>query len=300
MVAFLKNFVCLGTIILALLGIGRVKDEGNFSENRWMSLLPDDAYISEITIPGTHDTCALYEPWSGVVKCQTYSLRDQLDMGVRFLDIRGRVNFSKINIYHGITYQCIDFKKVAKVCAEFLADNPGETIIMSIKSEGEASEKFGELIDSAIKSQPDIWYLENRLPTLGEVRGKIVLFNRYTGDTEKGLYAYGWNSGPAETIDNGSYSIHIQDNYSVSENSVKWENMTAMYEESKKNADSENLYINFSSGVNNTDPDIIAFKEYINPKLCDYFSAAEPACYGVVIMDYATPEMCKLMLEKNF
>lgn len=35
----------------------------------------------------------------------------------------------------------------------------------------------------------DLWFLENRVPTLGEVRGKIVLFSRFGGN------GAGWEGG---------------------------------------------------------------------------------------------------------
>ncbi len=296
---FVISIISLFTIIFAILGIGRVKDEGNFTQNRWLSELPDDKYISEISLPGTHDTCALYEPWYGVVKCQTYSLRDQLDMGVRFLDIRGRLNFSKINIYHGITYQCIDLDSVVEICTDFLEENPTETIIMSIKIDGDSSDKFIPLVDRTIEKNSDLWYIENRLPTLGDVRGKIVLFNRYS-PVEKGLYAFNFNSSPHTVIENPGYNIHIQDNYSVSENEIKWQNITDMYNESRANSDGENLYVNFTSGNNSTKENIAEFKDYINPLLEEYLFTAEKGCYGIVVMDYVTSELCDRVIQTNF
>jgi 1-phosphatidylinositol phosphodiesterase len=50
-----------------------------------------------------------------------------------------------------------------------------------------SSPQFSRLVHDAIFSPPssrDLWYLENRIPTLGEVRGKIVLFSRFGKDGE--------------------------------------------------------------------------------------------------------------------
>src|SRR4051794_14918530 len=53
---------------------------------RWMGALDQRRKISEITIPGTHDSAT----WtlSGNAQCQTSDIRQQLDAGIRFLDIR--------------------------------------------------------------------------------------------------------------------------------------------------------------------------------------------------------------------
>jgi len=86
---------------------------------------------------------------------------------------------------------------------EFLSSPIGqsETIVMSIKQEdGELTPSglFSEMVRDAIIFGPGggwaginaigstvnrgMWYLENRIPTLGEVRGKVVLFSRFGGD----------------------------------------------------------------------------------------------------------------------
>merc|ERR1719500_2399426 len=64
--------------------------------SNWMSLIPDSMRLSNITIPGTHNTMTyrLGEvPIGGVegwAQNQYASLVDQLRMGIRFLDIRMR------------------------------------------------------------------------------------------------------------------------------------------------------------------------------------------------------------------
>ena len=72
------------TWIKALRGNYVHKDIGNFDKNNWMSRLDGEKYISDISVPGTHDTCALYEPLRELAKCQMYTVTDQLNMGVRY------------------------------------------------------------------------------------------------------------------------------------------------------------------------------------------------------------------------
>lgn len=52
----------------------------------WMSYLPDDALLSALSIPGTHDAAtSTLNLWS---KCQSLSLGAQLNAGVRCFDLR--------------------------------------------------------------------------------------------------------------------------------------------------------------------------------------------------------------------
>lgn len=63
---------------------------------------------------------------------------------------------------------------------------------MSIKQEDQASLLFSQLVHDSVYNGPggrEMWFLENRIPTLGEVRGKIVMLSRFGGNGE------GWENG---------------------------------------------------------------------------------------------------------
>ena len=101
----------------------------------WMSGLPDATSVSRLSIPGTHDSGALFEPISGTAKCQNIGIAAQLNMGVRFLDIRCRHIDNAFAIHHGAIYQNLNFQDVINACITFLNANPTETILMSVKEE---------------------------------------------------------------------------------------------------------------------------------------------------------------------
>ena len=69
---------------------GTVEDYySRVNETNWMRAVPDHINISELSIPGTHDSCARHNGHSlGFAKCQDLGLREQLDKGIRFIDIR--------------------------------------------------------------------------------------------------------------------------------------------------------------------------------------------------------------------
>ena len=79
----------------------------------WMARLPDSHLLSQLSLPGTHDTCALYNGFSfGFAKCQAWALADQLNAGIRFIDIRCRHLGDRFAIYHGVIDQRISFDDV--------------------------------------------------------------------------------------------------------------------------------------------------------------------------------------------
>src|SRR5687767_170537 len=69
--------------------------------NTWMGALYDNVLVSQISIPGTHDSGARFEPFPGTAKCQNLTISQQLDAGIRFLDIRNRHIDNAFAIHHG-------------------------------------------------------------------------------------------------------------------------------------------------------------------------------------------------------
>ena len=66
----------------------------------WMGELPDDVYLSEITIPGTHESAARYVMIGYALRCQETSIADQLNNGYRYLDLH--IALDKSNTDHTI------------------------------------------------------------------------------------------------------------------------------------------------------------------------------------------------------
>ncbi|KAL6155970.1 hypothetical protein ACJBU6_06163 [Exserohilum turcicum] len=159
----------------------------------WMATLPDNLPVSAISIPGAHNAhthyCALPS-----VRCQVHDIQTQLDNGIRFLDIRVQpvhaTDVSKKELYlvHGAFPVSLTgpkyFDPVLQTCYTFLAANPRETILLSLKREGIGSATDDHLArilqKHYIARNPAAWYTQNKIPYLGSVRGKLVLVRRYT------------------------------------------------------------------------------------------------------------------------
>ena len=144
----------------------------------WMSRLPDDAMLSSLTIPGTHDSGALHS--IQLAKCQSWSLADQLQAGIRFFDLRLHSIKDKLRVYHG----CIDMKmecdEIMLIFKNFITAHPSETIFMSLKQEEDdedCTKNMETLVNEYIAPylQLIITYPDRDMP-VSEFRGKIVYF----------------------------------------------------------------------------------------------------------------------------
>ncbi|PWN38596.1 PLC-like phosphodiesterase, partial [Meira miltonrushii] len=170
----------------------------------FLSTLPDSSLLSQLCLPGTHESLARYG-WP-ISTCQSMqsTVQQQLQDGIRYLDIRlvpkGEPGQVRLLAYHGITDERIEMGAVLSQCWQFLQSQSGkrETIIMSIKQESGDQDTFiRTLFDTYVDQTPpapngkssgrDRWFLENRVPTLGEVRGKIVMLSRFVIDQSYGF-----------------------------------------------------------------------------------------------------------------
>ena len=144
----------------------------------WMSRLPNDAMLSSLTIPGTHDSGALHS--ISLAKCQSWSLAEQLQAGIRFFDLRLHVIKDKLRVYHG----CIDMKmecdEIMIIFKNFLTAHPTETIFMALKQEEDdedSTKNMETLVNEYIAPYLNlIVTYPNRDMSVSEFRGKIVYF----------------------------------------------------------------------------------------------------------------------------
>ncbi len=157
----------------------------------WMKYVDDNKFLDELSIPGTHDsgTCSVdndTERQSSQVKCQQDYIPTQLLEGIRYFDIRlGKGD--NPGICHGDFYlfkkdgDYLHLSDVIGYFKTFLNENPTEALIMLVsRGNDEATDEsvttaFAKVLDD----NPKLFYTSSRIPTLHEVRGKIVLLRRF-------------------------------------------------------------------------------------------------------------------------
>ena len=157
----------------------------------WMKYVNDNKFLDELSIPGTHDsgTCSVdndTEPQSSQVKCQQDYIPTQLLEGIRYFDIRlGKGDDPGID--HGIFYllkkdgNYLHLSDVIGYFKTFLNENPSEALIMlASRGNDEATdESITTAFAKVMADNPNLFYTSSRVPTLHEVRGKIVLLRRF-------------------------------------------------------------------------------------------------------------------------
>lgn len=116
-------------------------------------------------------------------------------LGVRYIDIRCKVIRGELHgiscrlpqnshivlikaVYHGSWNQGSTFQQALTALVEFLQSHPTETVILSVKDEVR-HEDFSRLVWLDMAKYDGMWFLENRVPILGEVRGKAILLTRF-------------------------------------------------------------------------------------------------------------------------
>ena len=290
-----------------------------------MHSLQDSLNIAQINLPGTHDSCAYRVQFPMLSKCQNTTITEQLNSGIRFLDIRVEKEGNKLKLVHDIA-DCKNAQKkseklyldsVINDCRKFLTENPTETILLSYKRDDGANqeETFDTFFENYLEND-SVWYRENRIPILKEVRGKIVLLNRDNIDKSNEKYT-DLNSGinlstwvyqkenveriyeVAELLNRDGTitgkTFTVQDLYGLTPQK-KWN--LAILPFIKKPPETNDVLITFfSCGSIFYNPKRSA--KYINKKLSDV-TLKKAKKYGWIILDYPTENFTKEIINSNF
>jgi hypothetical protein len=225
---------------------------------KWMSYLPDNMYLSMVSMPGSHDACTSTIATTLQGKVQDLDLAAQFAAGVRLFDLRPTCRYTSsgglfgiggthtsndtdLIIYHGTSSTGVKFADALADIKELIDANPTETVVLLVHHE---SSHLVYLGDSQAKCQAQ-WASQiplklnasglqfvkafNSDVTLGEARGKVVVIARddYNGGYHSGKVNWGDNQTRTNhpiLIDTGSESrktLTYQDTYNDIEVSEK-------------------------------------------------------------------------------
>ncbi|KAL2084394.1 hypothetical protein ACEWY4_019912 [Coilia grayii] len=140
-----------------------------------MRSIDDHKKISDITIPGTHDTMALHG--GPAAECQAWSLADQLRAGIRYLDLRVFALDHTLYIMHGVVYQHTTFTTVLSTIRTFLKQYRSEAVFVRVKPDLFDKDMVEGMVAELIAGDQDVW-VKSVTPRMGDVRGKIVLLQK--------------------------------------------------------------------------------------------------------------------------
>lgn len=291
----------------------------------WMENIPDETKLSSMSIPGTHDSCTQNVDMRYIFQCQDASIATQLKYGYRYLDMRLvlekrsgqetlvlKHNIARCKVSDSPFSRTLTLADVLKDVYAFLDEHPNETVIMCMKAENSKDDVAAvqKALYEMINQAPERWYLKNEIPTLGAVRGRIVLATRFddklqVGSDRCGLY-FGWadqgdrtvlTDPTAESVINGRETLCVQDRYNYDVGDKIAAIRTCL--DNSRAAD-DTFFLNFTSTSGSGA--VGHPKEYakdINLDLYAYEWEAGKA-YGVVIVDFGPKKIAEKIYGTNF
>lgn len=288
-----------------------------FAQNSsWMSNVPDNTFVSQMSIPGVHDagTGHGFTTWHSIIgeefaRTQSKTLTEMWNSGIRCFDLRPAVDDGDLRICHGYVNTTLMFSTAISTLCSLLDQHPSETAIVIIRHESEGdsgSGNWNNLIKSKLSSSPANSHTINFNPKLkmGDVRHKLIVLCRDTYDTNPiGAFLTGWGSsadfsqqkgGKLKGIGN-ECPVYIQDFYNVSASgapATKTASIQRMLQFScTENKDAKIWVINHTSGYSKTWLGIVTSDGYRenaqtqNPVVINYLSNHTGSA-GIVVMDY--------------
>lgn len=216
--------------------------------NNWITPLDDNIYVSQLSIPGTHDAATGDGTTFSMGKTQDRTLDQQFEMGIRAFDLRPAVNSDRVMIFcHGAVATRFSWDEVMGRFKDYLRDNPGEFIIALLRHEDEFTALNGltdensddrwkprmqtklEEMKASINPATGESYTIDFRPdlTVGEMRGKILFmcrdWTKYNdnGPVVGGYMGWDHSKNGAEVsiygVDGSRGTLNIQDCYAPAE-----------------------------------------------------------------------------------
>lgn len=288
---------------------------------KWMKKIDGSKKISQISIPGTHNS-EVYDNNIFCIKYQKKNISEQLNNGVRFLDLKIGVYDKKSHSKNVLGVEkCFFFFKnfrkkslnsILNTIYDFLSLNNTETVILSIENQlkdEESRKKFAKIFyNNYIKKNKNMWYLENKIPTLNDVRGKIMLLRRFEFEPNDKLSDFGFDASKwcyNNTADFDSYYVqNFTEIFTSKGVDEKINSIKATIDESKLyNAKNDNkLFLNNATiayFLNYKCLPNVFTKKLLKIDLPSFFEKNS----GIIIFNYIEIDdwkLSKLLIESNF
>lgn len=150
--------------------------------SNWMSNIKDDIFVNEIVMPESHDAGSYKMVWLG--ETQQFSIEQQLQMGVRYFDLRVNKVDDTYVIFHSII-NGVEFLPILESIKNFIIENPTETLLLDFQhfSGGSSNDVYkfittylydNNLVVINDTDLSDLEYISNL--KLKDVRGKCIIF----------------------------------------------------------------------------------------------------------------------------
>jgi hypothetical protein len=119
-----------------------------------------------------------------MAQCQDLDVAAQLENGIRYIDIRLKLDGDELRVYHGPCFCGHTFHEILEICAAFLRSHPSEAIVIEIHREDSgfstrrtiSDASFMAVVNSTLEQYRElIADLDSASPLVREVRQKLIL-----------------------------------------------------------------------------------------------------------------------------
>ena len=249
----------------------------------WMKSIPDNTKLSQMTIPGTHNSCALH----GIccARTQSWSLPEQMKAGLRYFDIRLRLYNNTLRAFHAFVDQKDTFDIILSYALHFLEENPSESIIMQIIAEHKSKnckKTMPELYEEYTKNiKEKILEYKYKDITMGDIRGKILIIKIFHKSTK---YL------PGFLIQN-NWSVNTRFSINIKKRKIK-ENFHRALAFKNNNK----IFLNYLS----CSSDYALMTPYTAAKKCNKLALRYKGRLGIILADYPGEYLIKYLIDQNF
>ena len=156
-----------------------VSDEPVAELSSWMSMIEDDTLLTELVIPGSHDSGT--KGMNLIAETQDKTYLEQLERGFRYFDTRVMYTGGEFYMYHSVKGE-MKYSQVLEDVKAFLDENPTETVILDFQwTEGGNDKGIFDMLEEKLSDKLINVEGESALEfvkalTLGEARGKCLIF----------------------------------------------------------------------------------------------------------------------------
>ncbi|HEX8437429.1 phosphatidylinositol-specific phospholipase C domain-containing protein [Archangium sp.] len=273
--------------------------------NDWMGLLDGIKRrrpITRLVIPGTHDSGAYQYCYTPMVRAQGLSIRQQLDAGVRALDLRVGVAYFSTTywLFHGPVNLDVSVQSAIDDVVNFLTANPTETVIIMLKQEtgkNDISAAINLLVNQTLGAML-LRRDDRRLkwPSQEECAGRALVFSRLLTPHADHYDTRGWNADSADIAINvgGDLGLRIQDRYGSPQVADKNNAIRDSLQNAEESEDEKSLFLNFTSFVwKGREP------YSTGPETNNYIRMAHLTGKGVVCVDAADATILNYLIGLN-
>lgn len=287
------------------------------SGNNWITPLDGSIYVSQMSIPGSHDA-ATGEEMATIIgdifaQTQENTLQVQWNLGIRCFDLRPAIYNPRLSstnelwLYHGMTRVSISWATAMNTIKANLTDHPGEFAIVLFRHEDEGTlgkdnntTNFNTYMTNWVNANKS-WIVDWRPDiTIDECRGKLILISRFSGSWDYGCFT-GWShdeAGSTTTVKNASGlasgTMYVQDYYNPSSHDTKFSSITKYLDIAQKfhtiDAMKNHWMLNHISGYvgPSTSDTYRANAAAQNPKVIEYLhNRTTPGSTGILLFDYS-------------